>query len=95
MNSFNQSAHDSTVLIEVRGLRCLFEDNAAVDDVSFSIHRGEICAFLGLNGAGKTTIIRMLTGLLKPTSGQILYENEHFHPNRFASKAHDRRCAAT
>jgi ABC-2 type transport system ATP-binding protein len=47
-----------------------FGDFTAVDGVSFSIRRGAIFGFLGPNGAGKTTTIRMLLGLLKPTSGQ-------------------------
>jgi ABC-2 type transport system ATP-binding protein len=47
-----------------------FGDFIAVDDVSFSVDRGEIFGFLGPNGAGKTTTIRMLTGLLRPTSGR-------------------------
>lgn len=42
----------------------------AVDDISFTVHRGEIFGFLGANGAGKTTAMRILTGLSKPTSGQ-------------------------
>jgi len=46
-----------------------FGDFAAVDHVSFAVARGEIFGFLGPNGAGKTTTIRMLLGLLKPTSG--------------------------
>jgi ABC-2 type transport system ATP-binding protein len=47
-----------------------FGDFTAVDKVSFTIERGEIFGFLGPNGAGKTTTIRMLLGLLKPTSGK-------------------------
>ncbi len=43
----------------------------AVQDISFTVHRGEICGFLGPNGAGKTTSLRMLLGLVKPTSGTI------------------------
>jgi ABC-2 type transport system ATP-binding protein len=46
-----------------------FGDFVAVDRVSFSVRRGEIFGFLGSNGAGKTTTIRMLCGLLRPTSG--------------------------
>ena len=46
-----------------------FGEFLAVDDVSFDVRRGEIFGFLGSNGAGKSTTIRMLCGLLKPTSG--------------------------
>jgi ABC-2 type transport system ATP-binding protein len=47
-----------------------FGNFTAVDSVSFSVNRGEILGFLGANGAGKTTAIKMLTGLLAPTSGK-------------------------
>ncbi len=55
--------------IEVRELTRRFGRFTAVDAVTFEIRRGEIFGFLGANGAGKTTAIRMLTGLLQPTSG--------------------------
>ena len=55
--------------LEVRGLSIKFGDFTAVDDVSFTVERGEIFGFLGANGAGKTTTIRMLCGLLLPSSG--------------------------
>jgi ABC-2 type transport system ATP-binding protein len=47
-----------------------FGDFTAVDAISFDVKKGEIFGFLGANGAGKTTAIRMLTGLLKPTAGE-------------------------
>jgi len=56
--------------ISVRNLRKTFGDFVAVDDVSFDVSRGEVYGWLGPNGAGKTTTIRMLLGLLKPTSGE-------------------------
>ena len=55
--------------IEVRGLTRRFGEFVAVDNVSFDVRRGEIFGFLGSNGAGKSTTIRMLCGLLAPTSG--------------------------
>jgi ABC-2 type transport system ATP-binding protein len=48
-----------------------FDDRIAVDDVSFSVERGEIFGLLGPNGAGKTTTLRMLGGLIPPTSGEV------------------------
>ena len=55
--------------IDVRGLTRRFGDFTAVDNLSFTVARGEIFGFLGSNGAGKSTTIRMLCGLLRPTSG--------------------------
>jgi len=60
---------DTDIIISANQLTKRFGDFVAVDDVSFEIHRGEIFGFLGPNGAGKTTTIRMILGLLKPTSG--------------------------
>jgi ABC-2 type transport system ATP-binding protein len=57
------------MMIDVRNLSRHFGDVRAVDDVSFTVSRGEIFSFLGHNGAGKTTTIRMLTGRTLPTSG--------------------------
>lgn len=55
--------------IEVAGLSRAFNGLRAVDNISFTVAAGEIFGFLGHNGAGKTTSIRMLTGQLRPTSG--------------------------
>ena len=55
--------------IEVKNLVKKFGDFIAVNDLNFSVNKGEIFGFLGPNGAGKTTTIRMLCGLLTPTSG--------------------------
>jgi ribosome-dependent ATPase len=59
-------------VITARDLTCRFGDFTAVDRVSFTIERGEIFGFLGSNGCGKTTTMKMLTGLLPPTEGQAL-----------------------
>jgi len=58
--------------IDVRGLTRRFGGFVAVDDLSFTVESGEIFGFLGANGAGKSTTIRMLCGLLRPTVGTAL-----------------------
>ena len=59
-------------VIIARDLTCRFGDFTAVDRVSFTIERGEIFGFVGSNGCGKTTTMKMLTGLLPPTEGEAL-----------------------
>jgi ABC-2 type transport system ATP-binding protein len=58
--------------IEVRDLSYRYGDLLAVDGISFSVGRGEVLGFLGPNGAGKSTTIKMLTGQLRPVSGQAV-----------------------
>ncbi len=58
-------------MIEAEGLSRRYGDFLAVDDVSFSIGHGEIVGLLGHNGAGKTTIMKMLTGYLEPSAGVV------------------------
>jgi len=62
-------SEESENVIEVEHLVKAFGDFHAVDDISFSVKKGEIFGFLGANGAGKTTAMHMLTGLNQPTSG--------------------------
>ena len=62
----------ASVAIDVRGLSRKFGAFVAVNDLSFSVRQGEIFGFLGANGAGKSTTIRMLCGLLRPTSGTAI-----------------------
>jgi len=61
---------DNTIAIEAKGLVRVFDAFRAVDDVSFRVPQGEIFGLLGANGAGKTTVIKMLTGILPPTGGE-------------------------
>jgi len=60
----------SGLAIEVKDLTRRFGDFTAVDRISFDVRAGEVFGFLGANGAGKTTAIRMLTGLLSPSGGR-------------------------
>ena len=55
--------------IQATGLTRRFGDFTAVDQLNFDVKQGEIFGFLGANGAGKTTAIKMMCGLLKPTEG--------------------------
>ena len=65
----NKVGNEAENVIEVEHLVKAFGTFRAVDDISFTVKRGEIFGFLGANGAGKTTAMHMLTGLNQPTSG--------------------------
>jgi ABC-2 type transport system ATP-binding protein len=67
---FPRSSRNDGVAIEARGLIRQFGEFRAVDHVSFQVKEGEIFGLLGSNGAGKTTVIKMLTGILQPTGGE-------------------------
>ena len=57
--------------VEVRGLVKAYGDITAVDDVDLTVERGDVFGYLGPNGAGKTTSLRMMLGLIRPTSGSV------------------------
>lgn len=65
-------------MLKVRGLSKAFGANRAVDSISFDVQPGEIYGLLGPNGAGKTTTISMLSGLLKPDSGEVFVAGASF-----------------
>ena len=65
----NSKHNGNGYAVEVMGLTKTFGEFTAVDEIDFTIRRGEIFGFLGPNGAGKTTTIRMLLGLMRPTAG--------------------------
>lgn len=60
----------------------------AVDNLNFSVKKGEIFGFLGPNGAGKTTTIKMIVGLLKPTNGKVIINNIDNQKNVLQAKRH-------
>ena len=61
-------------MLEARELTKRFPGVTAVRNVSFALHPGEILGYLGPNGSGKTTTVNMLTGLLEPTTGHVLFK---------------------
>jgi ribosome-dependent ATPase len=77
---------DSEPIITARNLTCRFGDFTAVDRVNFTIERGEIYGFLGSNGCGKTTTMKMLTGLLPPTEGEALLFDKPLDANDMNSR---------
>lgn len=62
---------DSDPTLEARHLRFRYSEAAVVDDVSFSLPRGEMLGILGPNGSGKSTLLRLLSGVLAPASGEV------------------------
>ncbi len=65
-----------TALLETRGLGRRFGGLQAVSDVSFSVPKGQVLGVIGPNGAGKSTFINLVTGHIKPTSGQVLIDGK-------------------
>lgn len=66
----------SGVLLDVRNLTMQFGGLKAVDNLSFQIQKGSLMGLIGPNGAGKTTVFNSLTGVYRPTSGDVLYRGE-------------------
>jgi ABC-2 type transport system ATP-binding protein len=75
-------------VLQVQQVSKLYENHRGVDHIDFSMSRGEIVGFLGPNGAGKTTTMRMITGYLNPSQGQILVDGLSMkdHPRKARSK---------
>ena len=71
-------------MIEARGLSKYFGEFAAVQDVSFEVHKGEVVAFLGPNGAGKSTTMKLLTGYLAPSAGRARIAGHDMSTDRLA-----------
>src|SRR5690606_23148829 len=65
------SSSSSEAILSLRNLSKRFGRHYAVNDISFDVNRGDIFGFLGPNGAGKSTTMYMITGLVRPTAGEI------------------------
>ncbi len=74
-----------TAMLEVRDLRVSYGKVEAVKGISFTVPQGQVVSLIGANGAGKTTTLRTISGLLTPTSGEILFQGESIE----AKEAHD------
>lgn len=66
-----------SVILEVKSLSKKFKDFDAVKNLSFTVNQGDVYGFLGQNGAGKSTTIRMLLKLIKPTAGEIIFSGKN------------------
>jgi branched-chain amino acid transport system ATP-binding protein len=66
-------------VLKVENLQVHYGKIKALQGVNFEIHKGEIVTLIGSNGAGKTTNLKTISGLLKPAGGRILFENEPIH----------------
>jgi ABC-2 type transport system ATP-binding protein len=75
-------------MLELRQVCKRFKGIVAVDDVSFSVRAGEIAGYLGPNGCGKSTTIKMITGLMETTSGQVMFDGEAIEGDLIAYKQH-------
>jgi branched-chain amino acid transport system ATP-binding protein len=80
---------DSQALLRTQGLSVRFGGLTALDNIDFAVKRGEVRAIIGPNGAGKSTFFNCLTGVLRPTSGRIVFDGETITglaPNRISRK---------
>jgi len=83
----NMEAHDRSISVRADGLTRRFGDFVAVDAISLEVKRGEIFGFLGANGAGKTTAIRMFCSLLAPSEGEAWVDGIPLSSNPEAVKS--------
>lgn len=69
-------------LLDIRNINCFYGDVQVIYDVSLHIEEGEVISLIGANGAGKSTMLRTISGLMKPKTGEILFENQPVHTLR-------------
>jgi ABC-2 type transport system ATP-binding protein len=88
MNSTINSTVNREILISVDHVSRYYGDDCAVNDVSFSVHRGEVLGFLGPNGAGKSTTMQMICGVLSASAGHIKVAGHDMLESPRAAKQH-------
>ncbi|AFZ18045.1 ABC transporter ATP-binding protein [Allocoleopsis franciscana] len=89
MTNEQQVYQDSKPVLEVRGITRRFGGLVAVNQVSFIVQKNEIFGLIGPNGAGKTTLFNLITGLMQPSEGQLVYEASEItklRPHQIAAK---------
>jgi heme exporter protein A len=69
-------------VLEVRGLECVRGDHRLFTDLSFSLQGGELLRLRGSNGSGKTSLLRLICGLLEPAAGEVMWKGESIHAQR-------------
>jgi branched-chain amino acid transport system ATP-binding protein len=79
------------LLLRINNLKKYFGGLKAVDDVSFDINHGEIVSLIGPNGAGKTTLFNCLTGILKPTAGEVYFNESPTPPTIMEEGTQERK----
>ncbi|WP_250124133.1 ABC transporter ATP-binding protein [Chroococcidiopsis sp. CCMEE 29] len=85
----SKAAADGDSILEVKQLTRRFGGLVAVNSVSFTVRKNEIFGLIGPNGAGKTTLFNLITGLIQPSSGQLLYQGQDIvklRPHQIATK---------
>src|SRR3989344_7182807 len=70
-------------IIEVRGLSKAFSNNLVLDDVSFDVEEGSVIGLIGRSGCGKTTLLNLLVGYLKPNKGGVYYKGTDVQKSNF------------
>src|SRR5262245_63330700 len=74
------------IMLEVSDLTKRYKGAPVVNGVTFSIQRGEISGYLGPNGSGKSTTVKMLAGLIEPTSGRIFFDGSNIRRDMVSYK---------
>ncbi len=69
-------------LLDIKNINCFYGDVQVIYDVSMHIEEGEVISLIGANGAGKSTMLKTMSGLLRPSSGEIFFQNQPIHTLR-------------